>query len=77
MGIFIVLFLEVVGFATAVQVDDSCLDALHALRTEHRLAVLKSEDIREIGVVYILGDGPFRPERTAILFCGRELQPEL
>jgi hypothetical protein len=68
MPIFFVIFIEVAGFSTSIQAEDSCAQSLHTLRTEQRLHILSSEQYPD-GVLYILGDGPFRPKKTAVLAC--------
>lgn len=68
-----IVLLVVAGLVSGFEPGDACIDALHQLRTEERLAIVASDVLEDNVVAYTLSDGPRRAEKTALLICQREV----
>jgi hypothetical protein len=67
-----IILLLVAGVLSSFQPGDSCIDALHQLRSEERLDIVATDVLEDNVLAYTLSDGPRRGEKTAILICERE-----
>jgi hypothetical protein len=68
-----IILLVVAGFLSSFEAGDSCIDALHQLRTEERLQIVATEVLEDNVLAYTLSDSPRRAEKTAILICQRDI----
>jgi len=68
-----IILLVVAGFLSSFEAGDSCIDALHQLRTEERLQIVATEVLEDNVLAYTLSDSPRLAEKTAILICQRDL----
>lgn len=64
-----IILLLVAGVLSSFEADDSCIDALHQLRTEERLDIVSTEVLQDNVLAFTLSDGPRRAAKTAILIC--------
>jgi len=72
MSVFIVLSFVLAGFSANIAEDDSCVEALHELRTRHGM-VIASKLTRGEQILYRLSQkSHFGPKKTAQLLCGPE-----
>ena len=71
-----ILVLLVAGFLSDFAEGDSCIDALHQLRTEHRMQVLATEVLEDNVLAFTLGDSPRLNEKTALLVCQRDVDAD-
>ena len=68
-----IILLVVAGFLSSFEAGDSCIDALHQLRTEERLHIVATEVLEDNVLAYTLSDSPRLAAKTAILICQRDL----
>lgn len=68
-----IMLLLVAGFLSSFEPGEACIDALHQLRTEERLAIVATDVLEDNVVAYTLSDGPRRAEKTAILICQHDI----
>jgi hypothetical protein len=59
------------GFLSSFAAGDSCIDALHQLRSEERLQVVSTDVLEDNVLAFTLSDSPRIGEKTAILICQR------
>jgi hypothetical protein len=67
--IFVVLFIETVGFTTGISPDDGCTQALHTLLTENKMILRSTEELEDRTFTFTFEDLRFFPQRTAIMTC--------
>jgi hypothetical protein len=76
---FLIVSLETIGFTTTFLPEDSCAEALHEMRVEHRLTVESMESFHPsngtgLQIAYTLRGGLFHPNRSAVLVCEPQIE---
>jgi hypothetical protein len=67
-----VVVLLVAGFLSDFAEGDSCIDALHQLRTEQRMQIVATDVLEDNVLAFTLGDSARLNEKTALLVCQRD-----